>query len=325
MNLTNSSAYRHHRIVILVPQVIKQDNKKPKSHHPHHHHHGKVIPVVHSGKVIHAHHHHGKVDHLHGHDGKAKHEHKHQLTGGHKHSHFGVGTHKHKHEGKGEHVHKHDAKASHKHHHAGKGTIHHLHEKHHHQHHPKHPKQPPTKKFKNPFYGFEDGENEAYAEPRVRIDAELLRALNPANALLNAAAAAPYTNPNPSRIIQIRIPDENDANVVKEIDIDTQSDLAVLKKNYITLEDGARYTDGLELLGNQDETGDETEDTDGESEYQLGDGYRLAATAAARAATVADDNGVINFTADDAVDASAGLPSYRNNGGAYSDTFYYQY
>ncbi len=306
--------------MILVPQVISQEKKKPKKHHHHHH---KVIPVVHSGKVIHAHHHHGKVDHVHGHDGKAKHDHKHSLSGAHKHSHFGVGSHKHTHAGKAVHDHKHAGKAEHKHGHTGKGSIHHVHEKHHHHqpHHPHHPKpKHPTKKFVYPF-GF-DGGSEAYSDnPRIKIDAEILRALTPALNPITAAVSSSYTSGN-GRIIQIRIPDENDPNAFREIDFDPESDVAVLKKNYIAL---GENTDAVEYTANLDEDlGDETEDTDGESDYQLGDGYKLAASAAARAAVSAEDNRHLAFTEDDAMEPA--LPSFnRNNVLAYSDAYHYQY
>lgn len=267
---------------------------------------------MHSGKVIHAHHHHGTVDHKHGHEGNAKHDHKHTGTAGHKHSHFGVGTLKHKHSGKASHDHKHAGKGEHKHSHSGKGSIHHLHGKHH-----IHPK-PPTKKFTNPFYLW-GGASENYAidGPRVKIDSEILRNLNPANAVNGAT----FADGNLARIIHIRIPDENEENGIRELD---ESELSALKKNYIAEAESDRYTEGLEYVGNLDDIGEENEETDGESEYQLGDGYKLAASAAARASVSAEDNNMLHFTERDAVDPF--LPALtRNNVVAYSDTYHYQY
>lgn len=116
--------------------------------------------------------------------------------------------------------------------------------------------------------------------PRVKIDPEILRALSPA--LINSV----YSSPIPGgRIIQIRVPDAHDENLVKEFNIDTQSDVAVLKKDYVG-DNGGVSDDygngGFEYVGAQeDEGGEETDDKDGEMEYQLGDGYRLAASAAA--------------------------------------------
>lgn len=313
--------------MILVPQIIRQaEKKKPK------HHHHKVLPVVHSGKVIHAHHHHGKVDHVHKHDAKAKHEHKHTGTAAHKHSHFGVGSHTHKHLGKASHDHKHTGKAAHKHHHVGKGSIHHHHSKHHH-HHP-HPEAPapappakPPKKFTGPFYFGTEPYQNAYQNvgPRVKIDQEILRALNPALVPFTGQAVASgpaIASGAPGRIIQIRFQDENDPNAVKEIDIDTGSDVAVLKKNYLT----PGEVEGITFTANQDdgEAGDEEDADVSEESYQLGDGYKLAASAAARAQAVAQDENVVMFAEQDVAEPSNMVQDLSKNV-AYSDTFHYQY
>lgn len=304
-----------------MPQIIRPVAEQQKKKHHHHHH---VVPVVHSGKVIHSHHHHGKVEHGHKHDAKANHDHKHTGTGNHKHSHFGVGNVKHSHSGKAHHDHKHAGKAFHKHAHSGKGSIHHLHSKHEHDHkhepEPKHEHKP--QKFTNSYFDFGGSDNYRNYQnsPRVKIDSQILQALNPAALAFSDPA---IDSRNLGRIIQIRIPDDTTANLVN---VDTESDLAVLRKNYVTTDD----VEGIPFFGHQEqdeEAGDDkdNEDADIDEEYQLGDGYKLAASAAARAAVSGNNNNnVVTFTEEDAV--NSGLPSMlKNNVVAYSDTFHYQY
>ena len=97
----------------------------------------------------------------------------------------------------------------------------------------------------------------------------------------------------------------------------------MLKKNYLTSGD----LDGITFTANQDdgEAGDE-EDADQSEEYQLGDGYKLAASAAARAQTSAQDENVLMFAEQDVAEPSSIVQDIgKNNMIAYSDTFHYQY
>lgn len=116
---------------------------------------------------------------------------------------------------------------------------------------------------------------------------------------------------------------------MKEIDIDTQSDLAVLKKNYIAYADDGDDDNDIGLTANLDELGDETEDTDigGESEYQLGgDGYQFASTAA-RTRISPEDNSPVYGVFNRGENAGIGQiqpPTGPNNGIAYSESYRYQ-